>query len=143
MDTASLDADGRRQTRSKELTVLALAVGILGALLCGSVVYRTAQLADGDGTGMQWVVLGPMGFVLFGIVVPALIIGITGLRIHRAAAASAIAEPQQAPVHARVDEMQKQEGRALRILLKFILIVVVLIFGVLPLIMPVILAIAE
>jgi hypothetical protein len=103
METASMDAQGPRQTRSKELTFLALAVGVLGTLLCASVVYRTAQVPDGDGTGMQWVVLGPIAFVLFGIVIPAFIIGVTGLRSHRAAAPPAVLEPQQAPL----DEIQQ------------------------------------
>jgi len=143
MGTTSMDGQGPGETRSKELTFLALGVGVLGTLLCASVLYRTAQLPEGDGTGMQWVVLGPIAILFFGVVVPALIIGVSGLRARRALGSTTATGHRQGLARSPVEDIQQQEARAFGVLLKVIVALLVLVFGVLPLVTGLILAIVE
>lgn len=113
--------------RSRATTVLALAVGFAGALLCLAVIYRTARLPTGDGTGMQWVVLGPVALLFLGIVVPALIVGVNGLRDGAAPATPA----------------REREARGFATFKAFLVFLAVLVFGVLPLATQLVLLVAE
>jgi hypothetical protein len=51
-----------------------------GTLLCIVQIYQTAQLPEGDGTGMQWVILTPLAMLFLFLVVPSLMTGLRGLR---------------------------------------------------------------
>jgi hypothetical protein len=61
-----------------------IATGLVGSAFCGRVIYNTAQTPLGDGSGMQWVVLGPLAMLFFGLILPALMLGIRGWPTHRA-----------------------------------------------------------
>ena len=58
-----------------------MGVSIAGTLFCIVQIYRTAQLPEGDGTGMQWIILTPLAMLFLFIVVPAFLTGLRGLRI--------------------------------------------------------------
>lgn len=62
------------------LTVSALAVTGLVALVCITQIYRTAQIPDGDGSGMQWIIVTPLALLFFFIGVPALATAMRGAR---------------------------------------------------------------
>jgi hypothetical protein len=62
------------------LTVSALAVAGLVALVCIIQIYRTAQYPNGDGSGMQWIILTPVALLFFFIGVPALTTAMRGAR---------------------------------------------------------------
>jgi hypothetical protein len=104
--------------RSWPLTILALAVGLGCAGFCAYTIHRTAQMPLGDGTGMQWVVLGPLALLFFGVAAPALIVGINGLR-------AAFASPES---------VRRGQARAFGALKTFLMILAALVFGVMPLI---------
>ena len=128
------------------LTLPALAVAILGTALCVYVIYRTAQVPDGDGTGMQWVVLGPLGLLFFGLVLPAFILGVYGLRMERALLrreTHKAGEPQPIPTLPLPQDIQQRETRAFGVLAKVLIALAVLIFGVLPLLVQLILLFVE
>jgi len=63
------------------LTLAAMGVSIAGTLFCIVLIYRTAQLPGGDGTGMQWIILAPLAVLFLFIAVPAFLTGFRGLRI--------------------------------------------------------------
>jgi hypothetical protein len=63
------------------LTLGAWGVAAAGTLLCIIQIYRTAQLPEGDGTGMQWIILTPLTLLFLFIVVPAFVTGLRGLRL--------------------------------------------------------------
>ena len=65
------------------LTLGALAVAAAGTLVCIVQIYRTAQLPEGDRTGMQWIILTPLSLLFLFIVVPAFVTGLRGLRLVR------------------------------------------------------------
>ncbi len=65
------------------LTLVALGTAVAGTVFCVVQIYRTAQLPTGDGSGMQWVILGPLSLLFVFIVVPALGIARRGLRFLR------------------------------------------------------------
>ena len=62
------------------LTVSALALAVLVTLICIIQIYRTAQIPDGDGSGMQWIILTPLAVLFFFIGVPALMTATRGAR---------------------------------------------------------------
>ncbi len=97
--------------RSRAFTFAALAVAAAGTLVCVVAIYRTAQLPPGDGTGMQWVILGPLAFLFFLVVVPAFVIGVNGLRAQLAAGEAGGGWRDLPPRIAR------QEKRTIRIVL--------------------------
>ena len=57
-----------------------LTIGMGGVAFCAKVIYDTAQMSAGDGSGMQWVVLTPLTLFFLAIVYPALLFGYRGLR---------------------------------------------------------------
>ena len=63
------------------LTLAALGVAVAGTAFCIVQIYKTAQLPQGDGTGMQWVILTPLTMLFLFIVVPAFVRGMRGLRL--------------------------------------------------------------
>ena len=63
------------------LTLAAFGVAVAGTAFCIVQIYRTAQLPQGDGTGMQWVILTPLAMLFLFIVVPAYRAGRRGLRL--------------------------------------------------------------
>ncbi len=63
------------------LTLAAMGVSIAGTLFCIVHIYRTAQLPEGDGTGMRWIILTPLAMLFLFIVVPAFLTGLRGLRV--------------------------------------------------------------
>jgi hypothetical protein len=63
------------------LTLAGFGVAVAGTAFCIVQTYRTAQLPEGDGTGMQWVILTPLTMLFLFIVVPAFATGIRGLRL--------------------------------------------------------------
>ena len=65
------------------LTLGAWAIAVAGTLFCIVQIYRTAQLPEGDGSGMQWIILTPLALLFCFIVVPATITGLRGLRLLR------------------------------------------------------------
>jgi hypothetical protein len=65
------------------LTLGAWAIAAAGTVFCIVQIYRTAQLPEGDGTGMQWIILTPLALLLLFIVVPAAITGLRGVRLLR------------------------------------------------------------
>jgi len=110
------------------------------------VIYRTAQVPEGDGTGMQWVVLGPLGLLFFCLVLPAFIIGVYGLRMERALLrreTHKAGEPQPIPARPLPQDIQQRETRAFGVLAKVLIALAVLIFGVLPLLVQLILLFVE
>lgn len=118
-----------RKPRSRAATALALLVGTGGAAFCIGAVHRTAQAPVGDGSGMQWVILAPLGLLLLGLVIPALIYGIGGIR-------EALAATPPATV-------RQQEGRAFRFLGIFAAFLLLIAFVVLPILVTVLLAVLE
>jgi hypothetical protein len=66
------------------LTLAAMGISIAGTLFCIMQIYSTAQLPEGDGTGMQWIILTPLAALFLFIVLPAFLTGLRGLRILRA-----------------------------------------------------------
>ncbi len=71
-----------------QLVALALAgfgVALAGTAFCIVQIYKTAQLPEGDGTGMQWVILTPLTMMFLFIVVPAFLTGVRGLRVMKLA----------------------------------------------------------
>ena len=81
--------------------------------------------------------------MFFCIVVPALIIGVTGLRTELVLRSHPGAAQQSAGSASRVKAIQQQEVRAFRVLLKVIVALLVLVFGIFPLITALILAFVE
>ena len=65
------------------LTLVALGVAVAGVVFCIVQIYRTALLPEGDGSGMQWVILTPLSMLFLFIVVPAFVTGLRGLRLLR------------------------------------------------------------
>ena len=65
------------------LTFGAWAIAAAGTLFCIVQIYRTAQLPEGDGTGMQWIILTPLSLLFLFIVVPASMTALRGLRLLR------------------------------------------------------------
>ena len=63
------------------ITLAGFGVTVAGTAFCIVQTYRTAQLPEGDGTGMQWVILTPLTMLFLFIVVPAFATGIRGLRL--------------------------------------------------------------
>jgi hypothetical protein len=106
-------------TRKPDLTprLIALLAGLAGTLLCALVIYRTAQQPVGDGTGMQWVILGPLGLLFFGLALPALIYGVNGLRGARPLPSA--------------DELERREQRVRRLVVALVVFLVV-VFGITP-----------
>ena len=66
------------------LTLAALGVAVAGTAFCIVQIYKTAQLPQGDGTGMQWVILTPLSMLFLFIVVPAFATALRGVRVLRA-----------------------------------------------------------
>lgn len=71
--------DGAAGGGWRAASLLAVAAGLAVTLFCAAVIYRTAQLPAGDGTGMQWIVLTPLALLFLLVGLPALIIGLSGL----------------------------------------------------------------
>ena len=78
--------DGEPSTMSRgrgqlvALTLAGFGVAAAGTAFCIVQIYRTAQLPEGDGTGMQWVILTPLTMLFLFIVVLAFATGIRGFR---------------------------------------------------------------
>ena len=73
----------RDRGRLVALTLSGFGVAAAGTAFCIVQIYRTAQLPEGDGTGMQWVILTPLTMLFLFIVVPAFATGMRGLRLMR------------------------------------------------------------
>ncbi len=116
------------------LSVGALAVALVGTALCGYVIYRTAQMPVGDGSGMQWVVLTPLTLLFVGLVVPAFLFGMRGLRRPAASVSdvSARADDRSPSAILERPEESQSQGSDLKVLLAFIGGFVVLVFFILP-----------
>jgi hypothetical protein len=116
------------------LSIGALAVAFVGTAFCGYVIYRTAQVPVGDGSGMQWVVLTPLTLLFVGLVVPAFLFGMRGLRRSAALVPEASAQATDrspSSVSVRPEESRPQ-GSDLKVLLAFIGGFIVLVFFILP-----------
>ncbi len=116
------------------LHIGALAVALVGTAFCGYVIYRTAQVPVGDGSGMQWVVLTPLTLLFVGLVVPAFLFGMRGLRRPAASISDVSAwaddrSPSGVPVR---PEESRFQGSDLKVLLAFIGGFIVLVFFILP-----------
>jgi hypothetical protein len=73
----------RDRGRLAALTLAGFGAAAAGTAFCIVQIYRTAQLPEGDGTGMQWVILTPLTMLFLFIVVPAFATGMRGLRLMR------------------------------------------------------------
>ena len=124
----------QQRSQSVLLYIGALAVALVGTASCGYVIYRTAQVPVGDGSGMQWVVLTPLTLLFVGLVVPAFLFGMRGLRgpaasVPEASAHATDRSPSSVPVR---PEESRPQGSDLKVLLAFIGGFIVLVFFILP-----------
>jgi hypothetical protein len=63
------------------LRIIALGSGVAGTLFWLYSFYGIAHYSQvGDGTGMQWVAVMPLGFIFFTLTLPALILALTARR---------------------------------------------------------------
>ena len=63
------------------LRIIALGSSVGGTLFWLYSFYGIAHYSKvGDGTGMQWVAVMPLGFIFFALTLPALILALTGRR---------------------------------------------------------------
>ena len=64
-------------------SLAALGAAAAATLFCIVQIYRTAQVPEGDGSGMQWVILTPLAMLFLFIAVPGFAAGARGLRVLR------------------------------------------------------------
>lgn len=133
--TGTLAMRKQQRNQSMLLHIGALAVALVGTTFCGYVIYRTAQVPAGDGSGMQWVVLTPLALLFFGVVVPAFLFGMRGLRgpatpVPQTSARATDRSPSGVSVR---QEESRSQGSDLKVMLAFIGGIIVLLFFVVPL----------
>jgi hypothetical protein len=130
----SVTMASQQRTRSVPLCIGALAVALVGTAFCGYVIYKTAQVPVGDGSGMQWVVLTPLTLLFVGLVVPAFLFGMRGLRRPAASVPEALARAtDRSPSGVfKTGEESRPQGGDLKVMLVFIGSFIVLVFFILP-----------
>ena len=67
-------------TGSPKLRAAALAVSGAGTLFWLYTFYAIAQVPAGDGSGFQWLAVGPLGAIFFVLTLPSLLLALKGRR---------------------------------------------------------------